>query len=169
MLRFYWELGRDIVVLKAESRWGSGFMKQLSKDLKDLNSEATCFSQTNLLYMKNFYCLYQSYAEITPQVEEQLTKSNITPQFGAQSLDLNNTNSAPIVSQIMEIVFSIPWGHHKVLIDKCRERLDKALFYVIQTKENGWSRSVLLNNITSNLFERQGKALTNFTNTLHFT
>ena len=35
MLRFYWELGHDIVAKKAESRWGSGFMKNLSKDLKE--------------------------------------------------------------------------------------------------------------------------------------
>lgn len=27
MLQFYWELGGDIVEKKAESRWGSGFMK----------------------------------------------------------------------------------------------------------------------------------------------
>ena len=33
MLRFYWELGRDIVEMKAESRWGSGFIDDLSKDL----------------------------------------------------------------------------------------------------------------------------------------
>ena len=26
MLAFYWELGRDIVEMDAESRWGSGFM-----------------------------------------------------------------------------------------------------------------------------------------------
>ena len=37
MLRFYWELGRDIVEMKAESRWGSGFMKNLSRDLKTAN------------------------------------------------------------------------------------------------------------------------------------
>ena len=59
MLQFYWELGKDIVEKKAESRWGSGFMKNLSRDLKEVNPDATCFSETNLLYMKNFYLLYQ--------------------------------------------------------------------------------------------------------------
>lgn len=57
MLQFYWELGRDIVEKKAESRWGSGFRKNLSRDLKEVNPDATCFSETNLLYMKNFYLL----------------------------------------------------------------------------------------------------------------
>ena len=74
MLRFCWELGRDITEKKAESRWGSGFMKNLSKYLKELNPGATCFSQTNLLYMKNFYQLYQPCTEITPQFEEQIAQ-----------------------------------------------------------------------------------------------
>ena len=59
MLSFYYDLGKDIVSLKAESKWGSGFMKNLSRDLKEQNPEVTCFSSTNLLYMKNFYLLYQ--------------------------------------------------------------------------------------------------------------
>ena len=80
MLQFYWELGRDIVEKKAESRWGSGFMKNLSRDLKEVNPDATCFSETNLLYMKNFYLLYQPYLTITPQVGEQITQQ-VAEQF----------------------------------------------------------------------------------------
>ena len=30
MLKFYWSLGRDIVALKAEARWGSKFYKNSS-------------------------------------------------------------------------------------------------------------------------------------------
>ena len=52
MLRFYWELGKDIVEKKADSQWSSGFMKNLSRDLKELNLDATCFSETNLLYKR---------------------------------------------------------------------------------------------------------------------
>ena len=158
MLQFYWELGRDIVEKKAESRWGSGFMKNLSRDLKEVNPDATCFSETNLLYMKNFYLLYQPYLQITPQVEEQITqqvaeqKENaITPQLG---------------EQIRNDIFSIGWGHHKVLIDKYSKQPEKALFFVHQTVENGWSRNMLLNFMGTDLYERQGKALTNFQRTL---
>lgn len=71
MLKFYWSLGRDIVILKAESRWGSKFMANSSRDLKEVNPDAACFSPTNLLYMKNFYRLYHFYCEITPQPGEQ--------------------------------------------------------------------------------------------------
>ncbi len=151
MLHFYYDLGKDIVSMKAESKWGSGFMKNLSRDLKEQNPEATCFSPTNLLYMKNFYLLYQSYLEIAPQVEEQLENKVITQQ---------------VVERIASDIFSIPWGHHRIIIDKFKEKPQKALFFVHQTVENGWSRDTLLNFIGTDLYERQGKALTNFKSTL---
>ena len=63
-------------------------------------------------------------------------------------------------------LFSIPWGHHRYIIDKCSKDADKALFYVRQTLKNGWSRDILLNVLGTNLYERSGKALTNFNCTL---
>ena len=36
MLEFYWSLGHDIILLKAEQRWGTGVLDKLSKDLKDV-------------------------------------------------------------------------------------------------------------------------------------
>ena len=150
MLQFYWELGRDIVEKKAESRWGSGFMKNLSRDLKEVNPDATCFSETNLLYMKNFYLLYQPYLQITQQAVEQ-KENAITQQ---------------LVEQIQNDIFSIPWGHHVRIIDKFKNSPEKALFFVHQTVENGWSRNILLNFMDTDLYERQGKALTNFKKTL---
>lgn len=150
MLQFYWELGKDIVEKKAESRWGSGFMKNLSRDLKEVNPDAKCFSETNLLYMKNFYLLYYPYIENAPQIVEQ-KENAITPQ---------------LVEQIQNDLFSVPWGHHRFIIDKYKESPKKALFFVHQTVENGWSRDMLLNFMGTDLYERQGKALTNFQRTL---
>lgn len=161
MLRFYWELGRDIVEMKAETRWGSGFLKNLSRDLMSANPDASCFSQTNLLYMKNFYILYKPCAEFAPQLGEQLNAlSEFTPQLGEQ---LEKTDSpAPIQ------LFMIPWGHHKLLIDKFKKKMsyDEAWFYMTKTIENNWSRDMLLNVIDSDLYHREGKALSNFKLTL---
>lgn len=81
MLKFYWSLGRDIVALKAETRWGSKFFKNLSRDLKEANPLATCFSPKNLLYMKNFYCMYLPYTEIGQQVADQLERDANLPQL----------------------------------------------------------------------------------------
>lgn len=159
MLRFYWELGRDIVEKKAESRWGSGFMKNLSRDLKEVNPDATCFSETNLLYMKNFYLLYQPYLTITQQVGEQITQQ-VAEQFHGVAF------TQQVAEQIKQDLFSVPWGHHMLLIDKLKNSPEKALFFVHQTVENGWSRNMLLNFMGTDLYERQGKALTNFQRTL---
>ena len=58
MLRFYWSLGRDIVARDAENKYGTGFYKHLSQDLKDAIPEAEGFSRQNLQYMKKMYLLY---------------------------------------------------------------------------------------------------------------
>ena len=60
----------------------------------------------------------------------------------------------------------IPWGHHIVIIGKSKGNRDKALFYVRKTIENGWSRADLQVTIGDRLYEKTGKALTNFSGTL---
>lgn len=162
MLRFYWSLGRDIVALKADARWGSKFMKNLSADLRVLMPDATCFSETNIKYMKYFYEMYCPYVEIIPHATEE-SKNSISPQVGDKTLV---TISPQLGDKISEDIFSIPWGHHKLLIDKYKKEPHKALFFVRKTIHEGWSRDMLLNFISTDLYEREGKALTNFTTTL---
>ena len=177
MLQYYWELGKDIVEKKAENKWGSGFMKNLSRDLRELNPDATCFSETNIMYMKKFYLLYQSYVIISPQVVDYLGKKQINSSDKALlEKNINNPQvvdcfenfhfTQQVVEQIRRDLFNVPWGHHRYIIDKFFNVPDKALFFVHQTVQNGWSRNVLLNFIDTDLYERQGKALTNFKNTL---
>jgi len=64
----------------------------------------------------------------------------------------------PIVQQAAA---QIPWFHNCVLLDKVKDQ-SKREWYVRQTIENGWSRNVLVHWIDSDLYERQGKASTNF-------
>ncbi|HCN52387.1 MAG TPA: hypothetical protein DIS88_00875 [Prevotella sp.] len=64
------------------------------------------------------------------------------------------------------ILFSIPWGHHRFIIDKCKGNVKKSIFFVRKTLENNWSRNVLLNWLDTDLYEREGKAVSNFKNTL---
>lgn len=51
-------------------------------------------------------------------------------------------------------------------MDKCEGDLNKAFFFISKTLENNWSRAVLLNFLDTDLYSRQGKAITNFTNSL---
>lgn len=99
--------------------------------------------------MTKFYRLYTN--EKIPQVEGQFENTEIVPQVGGQ---------------IEDDIFAIPWGHHKLIMDKCKDDREKALFFVCKTIENNWSRAVLLNFLDTSLFERQGKAISNFEKTL---
>lgn len=150
MLKYYWELGRDIEEMRVEERWGESVIKNLSTDLQHRNPNATGLSRTNIYYAKKFYLLYSPYLEIVPQAVGQLESEKV-PQT---------------VGQLEEMLFSIPWGHHRYLMDKFSAEPAKAFFYVKKTIEEGWSREVLLNFMSTDLYEREGKALTNFTRTL---
>ena len=59
----------------------------------------------------------------------------------------------------------IPWKHNCILLEKVKNPTER-LWYIQQTVENGWSRNVLILQIESGLFQRQGGAITNFDRTL---
>ena len=157
-LRFNWLLGHDIVEMNVEQRWGDGVIERLSRDLKEEMPLVEGLSVTNLRYCRRFYLLYSNAFDIHPQLGGEINKEDageIRPQLeGDLSL------------QQLEAVFKVPWGHHKLILDKVKGDTGKALFFIEQILENGWSRAMLLNWIDSGLYERSGKALTNFKETL---
>lgn len=66
---------------------------------------------------------------------------------------------------VQQLVAQIPWGHNCLLLDKVKDHGQRE-WYIRQTVENGWSRNVLVLQIESGLYQRQGKAVTNFAQTL---
>lgn len=146
MLQFYWELGRDIVERDAENHYGSKFYTSLSRDLRAEIQNASGLSERNLRYTKKFYLFYEDIMETLQQVVAD-SKENILQQLAAK-------------------LFSLPWGHHLLLMDKFANQPEKAWFYICQSVNEGWSRNILLNYLDTDLYERQGKALTNFAQTL---
>jgi len=62
-------------------------------------------------------------------------------------------------------VAQIPWGHNIAILEKLQSNAQR-LWYIQQTIENGWSRASLVMWIESDLYSRQGKAVTNFKATL---
>ena len=66
---------------------------------------------------------------------------------------------------VQQAVAQIPWGHNVRLLDFVKNA-EERLWYIQQTIQNGWSRNVLVIQIESGLYRRQGKALTNFQATL---
>ncbi|HLD43901.1 MAG TPA: PDDEXK nuclease domain-containing protein [bacterium] len=67
--------------------------------------------------------------------------------------------------QVVGQIIQIPWGHNLVIIGKCKT-VEEALYYVKNTIAYGWSRAVLTHQIESGLWQRDGKAITNFSQTL---
>lgn len=139
LLEFYWHLGKDISERRFENSYGSGFYQKLSRDLCRELPNAKGFSPTNLKYCRYFYELY----------------STTEPNRQQPADDLH-----------FDELFSIPWGHHILIINRCDDNQKKAMFYVQRTLESNWSRSVLMNFLDTNLYEREGKAVTNFKLTL---
>lgn len=59
----------------------------------------------------------------------------------------------------------LPWGHNLYILDKLTDHQQR-LWYTQKALENGWSRATLMMWIESDLYHRQGKAITNFKATL---
>ena len=124
-----------IVERQLENVYGSGFYRKLSNDLRQELPDAKGFSPTNLKYFKYFYELYHQEIANRQQAVDDLS---------------------------LDELFSIPWGHHIQIINRCGGDVKKALFYVKKTIEFNWARSVLMNFLDTGLYEREGKAISNF-------
>ena len=217
LIMLYWDLGRQIVEKQEGSEWGSSFIEQLSKDLREEFPDMAGFSVTNLKYCRRFFRLYsgienenKSFGLIRPQAGDELKDvdgngNSIRPQAvdelqnvdcnenlihpqavgklqdvdcnenlirpqavdELQNVGCNGNLIRPQVGDELDItkIALIPWGHQKLIIDKCKA-VEQALFYINKTIENNWSRTVLEYQISIDLHSRQGKAVTNFSLTL---
>lgn len=155
LLEFYWTLGRDIVALQADSKWGRGFFNQLSLDMKTEFPEETGFSVTNLKYIKRWYQFYY---------EEVIIRQRVVDEIRHQVGDQKSQRLVGDLEMPKNFGF-VPWGQHIDIISKCKD-LYEALFYVNQVVENNWSRPELSEQITADLYAHQGSAITNFSRTL---
>jgi len=149
MLRFYWSVGKDIAERQFDNKYGSHFYENLSKDLVAALNVKKGLAPTSLRYTKYFYQLYSPLFENRRQPADDL--NDAIYRQPAEELDL---------------LFCIPWTHHQKIIDKVQGDSQKALFFVRKTWENQWGRGMLVNFLGTDLYEREGKALGNFSTTL---
>ena len=132
MLDLYWNLGIAICEKQKQAKWGDAFLKVMSNDLQKAFPGVSGFSVENLKHIRYWYNFYT-----------------------------NNEKWLQGVTQIESMVKSIPWGHNQRIMYKCKD-IDEALFYIQKTMDNNWSRNVLVHQIESDLYARQGKAINNF-------
>lgn len=169
-LFFNWQLGRDLVVRRAEEHWGAGVVEQVSLDLTAAFPGAKGFSTTNLWNMKKWYEFYSSNTtseklqQLVGELQHTDNKTDIKlHQLGAE---IQEIEVDPNMGLAFPLAFSfVPWGHHVEIITKCKD-IDEALFYIRQTINEGWSRSTLVNCLHAKLYQTQGKAITNFSDYL---
>ena len=163
-LLFNWQLGRDLVVRKAEEKWGSGIVEQVSLDLKAEFPNAKGFSARNLWFMKqwySFYALKNETAGLIDELENSIDANGIKLKQVASEIQekkLKQNDSEMIFPSIFAYV---PWMHHVLIIQKCKA-IEEALFYVRRTVEEGLSRNALDNCIRAGMYRAMGSAVTNF-------
>lgn len=142
LLKLYWTIGNTILQQKKEEGWGTKVISRLAADLKSEFPDMKGLSERNIVYMQTFAAAYPDFSITQPQAA-QIQSSSITQ---------------PLVAQL-------PWTHHTIVLDKIRIP-EERIFYISKAIQNGWSKSVLMLQIECQLYHRQGKAITNFENTL---
>lgn len=162
-LFFNWRLGRDLVMRKAEERWGTGIVEQVALDLqREFPNDG--FSALNLWYMKRWYLfytkeqplekLYQLGKELQISKNQSIEKLH---QVGAEIEDVQSEGMS-----FPPLFAFVPWRHHVEIVSKCKS-IEEALFYIKKTVEESWSRNTLLDHIKANDFFKLGTpAINNF-------
>ena len=161
MLEFYWSLGKDISGKYPGKKRNLGFFDNLSSDLCLGIKNPVGLSASNLRYAYRFFELYS----LVPQVVEDNVDGSYLQQLAEDNASADYLQQVVADNWVADLM-KIPWGHHIVIIGKSKGNRDKALFYVRKTIENGWSRTDLQVAIGDRLYEKTGKALTNFSGTL---
>lgn len=141
LLQLYFDIGTSILSVQKEKGWGSQIIDQLANHIKITFPSSTGFSVRNLKYMRSFAEAY--------------------PEFPFVQVPL-----APNETKFVQVSLAqIPWYHHISLLTKVKA-IQERVFYLQETAKNGWSRDVMLLQIKSDLYNRQGNAITNFETTL---
>ena len=141
LIHFYFDLGKMISEQQLKASWGDKLIAQLSKDLSTEFTDMKGFSVTNLKYCRQFYQFYKN------EIGQQTVGQSELVDFGQHAVD------------------QLPWGHNVLIFSKSKN-IAEALFYQQQTLHNNWSRDILALQLKSNLFERSGKVISNFKQTL---
>lgn len=110
-------------------------MEQISGDLRKAFADAKGFSSRNIWYAKKWYLFHE---DNTEKLQQPVAEIQMPTKFAF-----------------------VPWGHHITLITKCKTA-EEAEFYIDHIISENWSRSRLEDELASDLYKRQGGAITNF-------
>ena len=144
LILLYWDIGRGIVEKQARLSWGRSVVERLAKDLQAAFPGTRGFSANNLWLTRQFYSEYTSEGFLERLVQEpgqghdpqpDLLKAEILERF------------------VQEFLAPVPWGHHLEIMKKAKAPSER-LFYLLNTRQFGWTRKVLLNQIKAGAYRR---------------
>ena len=167
-LLFNWQLGRDLVIRKAEEKWGTGIVNQVSLDLQAEFLEAKGFSARNLWFMKQWYSFYTSkngIISLISDLETQLNTGNKKLNQVGSEIHEQKLNQLDSEMAFPPVFAYVPWKHHVLIVQKSQS-IEEALFYIRKTVEDGLSRNALDDCIRADLYHTSGAAVTNFADKL---
>lgn len=163
-LLFNWLLGRDLVIRKAEEKWGSGIVNRVSLDLQAEFPKAKGFSARNLWFMKQWYSFYSVNTKaksVISSIEEQININDSKLKQVASEIQESKLKQADSELSFPQMFAFVPWMHHVMIIQKAKS-VEEALFYIRKTIEGNLSRDALDNIIRADLYHTSGMAVTNF-------
>lgn len=135
---------------KAEERWGSGVVEQVSLDLQKEFPNSKGLSADNLWAMKRWYSFY-----VDKFQDEKLVRC-VQESYNSDNLIITSE-----VIPFPEMFGLIPWGHHLDIV-RLSNTLPEAVFYLKKTIQEGWKRTVLQRFLKAGLYAKQGGAISNF-------
>jgi predicted nuclease of restriction endonuclease-like (RecB) superfamily len=166
LIQLYWDIGRLIVDRQQREGWGQSVIERLAIDLQRSFPGLKGFSPSNVSRMRAFYLAYAPSSGHPSQAVAELGARNsaqAVPKM-KRNISAQPVPKLPATDPPPEVA-AIPWGHNVLLLFKLSNYAER-LWYAEQTIAHGWSRAVLTVQIETDLYRRQGKAVTNFAKTL---
>ena len=188
LVALYWHIGRSIVERQRSEGWGRAVVERLSADIRREFPGIAGFSTVNIRRMRAFYLawadpilsqaarelespvLAQPVRELGDAIPSQpATHSGVAgpaqPAGQGKASDLSQPARDLAPPTLPQLAAELPWFHNVTLVEQVKDPAQR-LWYARQTVANGWSRAMLVHWIESDLYARQGGAVTNFSATL---
>jgi predicted nuclease of restriction endonuclease-like (RecB) superfamily len=151
LIALYWHIGKSITGRQHAAGWGKSVVERLAQDVQREFPGISGFSPQNIWKMRSFYIAWtdetRSISAAMGRMRDDKDLSQLVREMDGRTLP--------------RAVAGLPWGHNTEIIFKVKDPLER-LWYAHMAIEHGWSRSMLLHWIESDLYARQGKAVTNF-------
>ncbi len=146
VIDLYWFIGKTITERQQDEGWGNSVVERLAADLRDAFPDMKGFSPANIWRMRAFYLAWPSLSTGDPILAQVVRE-------------------LPEEAELAQVVRELPWGHNVELVQKVKSP-EKRLWYAQMARKHGWARSILIMQIETDLHGRQGKAVSNFKDTL---